>query len=41
MGLIVTGGGHAHMSFEGNDVVQASFGHGVKAHTHTGTVVVT
>ena len=55
-----TGGGHAHLSFEGNVVVQFNVGHGgsqikldkpgtsrytvhisgVKAHAHTGTVVV-
>ncbi len=55
-----TGGGHAHVSFEGNDAVQFNVGHGgsqvkfdkpgtyrytvhlsgVKAHSHTGTVVV-
>ena len=55
-----TGGGHAHVSFEGNDAVQFSVGHGgsqvsfdkpgtyrytvhisgMKAHAHTGTVVV-
>ena len=55
-----TGGGHAHVSFEGNDAVQSNVGHGggyvrfdrpgtyrytvhisgVKAHAHTGTVVV-
>jgi len=55
-----TGGGHAHLSFEGNDAVQFNVGHGgsqikfekpgtyrytvhisgVKAHAHTGTVVV-
>ena len=55
-----TGGGHAHVSFEGNDAVQFNVGHGgsqvrfdkpgtyrytvhlsgVKAHAHTGTVVV-
>ena len=55
-----TGGGHAHVSFEGNDAVQFNVGHGrsqvkfdkpgtyrytvhisgVKAHGHTGTVVV-
>ena len=54
-----TGGGHAHVSFEGNDAVQFYVGHGsqvrfqkpgtyrytvhisgVKAHAHTGTVVV-
>lgn len=54
------GGGHAHVSFEGNDAVQFNVGHGgsqvkfdkpgtcrytvhlsgVKAHAHTGTVVV-
>jgi len=56
-----TGGGQAHVSFEGNDAVQFNVGHGgghvrfdrpgtyrytvhisgVKAHAHTGTVVVT
>ena len=55
-----TGGGHAHVSFEGNDAVQFNVGHGrsqvrfdrpgtyrytvhisgVKAHAHTGTVIV-
>ena len=55
-----TGGGHAHVSFEGNDAVQFNVGHsgsqvkfdkagtyrytvhisGVKAHSHTGTVIV-
>jgi plastocyanin len=55
-----TGGGHAHISFEGNDAVQFNVGHGpsqvkfdkpgtyrytvhlsgVKAHAHSGTVVV-
>jgi len=55
-----TGGGHAHVSFEGNDGVQFNVGHdssrikfakagtyryavhisGVKAHAHTGTVIV-
>ena len=55
-----TGGGQAHVSFEGNDAVQFYVGHGgstvrferpgiyrytvhisgVKAHAHTGTVVV-
>jgi plastocyanin len=55
-----TGGGHAHVSFEGNDAVQLNVGHGgglvrfdkpgayrymvhlsgVKAHAHSGTVVV-
>jgi plastocyanin len=55
-----TGGGHAHVSFEGNDAVQFNVGHGsslvkfdkpgtyrytvhisgMKAHAHTGTVVV-
>jgi plastocyanin len=56
----VTGGGHAHISFEGNDAVQFNVGHGpsqlkfdkpgtyrytvhlsgVKAHAHSGTVIV-
>ena len=55
-----TGGGHAHVSFEGNDAVQFNVGHGgsqvkfdkpgtyrytvhisgMKAHAHTGMVVV-
>ena len=55
-----TGGGHAHVSFEGNDAVQFNVGHGgsqvrfdkpgtyrytvhisgMKAHAHTGTVLV-
>jgi plastocyanin len=55
-----TGGGHAHVSFEGNDAVEFKVGQsgsqikfdksgtyrytvhisGIKAHSHTGTVVV-
>ena len=55
-----TGGGHAHVSFEGSEAVQFNVGHGgsqvkfdrpgtyrytvhvsgVKAHAHTGTVIV-
>lgn len=55
-----TGGGHAHVWFEGNDAVKFNVGHGgsqvkfdkpgtyrytvhvsgIKAHAHTGTVVV-